>query len=249
MRMRHFFTTTALAGALLALPCVAAAEATRTLDSTRIHLGDLLSVTDTELAAVDLGPAPPPGSSRLISREDVARELQAQGLEQKKLSFPSVIRVVSASRRFSPSEVSALLLPEVNAALPPGVTLQQLKVSRGLVTSPRVRVGQIKLPKLARRSGNVEVTLVADLLNDSEVVTRLAVGLTLNVSEQAVAPLIDKGARVDLVILSGSARISASATALEAGSLGEILSFKVSTTQRVLRGRLESRTQAVVVSP
>jgi len=247
--MRRCFTTTALACALLGLPGLATAETTRTLDRTRVHLGDLLSTQDSELGAVDLGPAPPPGSSRLISREDVVRELRVQGLEQRKLNIPEVMRVVSASRRYTPSEVSALLLPQVSSALPPGVELQQLKISHGIVTSPRVQVGPIKLPKLARRAGSVDVTVVADLLNEGEIVTRLAFGLTLNVSEQAAAPLVDKGARVELVILSGSARISAGAVALEAANLGEVIPFKVSTTQRVLRGRLETRNQAVVVSP
>lgn len=246
--MRRLLHILAVLGALVALPSPALAEPVRTLESTRIRLGELTETSDPELKALDLGPAPPPGSSRLISREDIQRELRAQGLEQKKLSFPAVLRVVSASRRYSQNELSALLLPEVNRALPPGVSLKELKAPRALVTAPRVSVGRIKLPKLARRAGQVDVTVVADLLQDGEVVTRLAFGLSLDVSEQAAAPLIDKGARVDLVILTGSARISASAVALEAVDIGEVASFKVSTTQRVLRARLESRTQAQVVS-
>lgn len=246
--MRRFLHILAISSALFALPLPAFAEPVRTLESTRIHLGDLTETNDPELKALDLGPAPPPGSSRLISREDIQRELRSQGLEQKKVSFPAVLRVVSASRRYSQNEVSALVLPAVNAALPPGVTLKELKVPRGLVTAPRVNVGRIKLPKLARRAGQVDVTVVADLLQDGDVVTRLAFGLSLDVSEQAAAPLLDKGARVDLVILTGSARISASAVALEPVDIGDVASFKVSTTQRVLRARLESRTQAQVVS-
>ncbi|HET9931235.1 MAG TPA: flagella basal body P-ring formation protein FlgA [Polyangiaceae bacterium] len=246
--MRPFLAALSLSAALLGLSPAALAEPTRTLESARIQLGQIAETTDAELAAVDLGASPPPGSSRLISREDVMRELRAQGLEQRKLSFPPVLRVVSASRRYSPSELSALLLPEVNAALPPGVTLKELKAPRALVTAPHVTVGRIKLPKLARRAGPVDLTLVADLMHDGAVLTRVAFGLAVDVSEQAAAPLVDKGARVDLVILTGSARISASAVALEPADVGDVVSFKVSTTQRVLRARLESRTQAQVVS-
>ena len=246
--MRRFFIALSLATAALGISPAALAEPTRTLESVRIRLGEIAETTDAELAAVDLGAAPPPGSSRLISREDVLRELRAQGLEQRKLSFPPVLRIVSASRRYSPGELSALLLPEVNAALPPGVTLKELKAPRGVVTAPHVSVGRIKLPKLARRAGPLDLTLVAELMQDGAVLTRVAFGLSVDVSEQAAAPLVDKGASVDLVILTGSARISASAIALEPVDLGEVASFKVSTTQRVLRARLESRTQAQVVS-
>ncbi|MFZ5894331.1 MAG: hypothetical protein ACOY0T_24935 [Myxococcota bacterium] len=247
--MRRLLHSVTLVFALFGATSAANAEPTRTLESSRIRLGDLVSTSDAELAALDLGPAPPPGSSRLLSREDVVRELRTQGLEQRKLSFPAVLRVVSASRRYSPSEVSALVLPEVTAALPPGVDLKEIKAPRGIVTAPRVRVAPIKLPKLPRRAGSVDVTVVANLVQDEEIVSRLALSLTLNVSEQAARPLVDKGTRVELVILSGSARISASAVALEPVDIGEVASFKVSTTQRVLRARLESRTHAQVVSP
>lgn len=246
--MRRLLVALSLTAAALGFSPAALAEPSRTLESVRIRLGEIADTSDAELAAVDLGAAPPPGSSRLISREDVLRELRLQGLEGRKLNFPSVLRVVSASRRYSPNELSALLLPEVNAALPPGVTLKELKAPRGVVTAPHVTVGRIKLPKLTRRAGAVDLTLVADLMQDGAVLTRVAFGLSIDVSEQAAAPALDKGARVDLVILTGSARISASAIALEAGDIGDVISFKVSTTQRVLRGRLESRTQAHVVS-
>ncbi|MGC4092268.1 MAG: flagella basal body P-ring formation protein FlgA [Polyangiaceae bacterium] len=249
MPMRGAFKTLSLVLALLAISGTASAEATRTLEGARIRLGQLVTTSDAQLADVDLGPAPPPGSSRLVSREDVVRELRTQGLSDKGLNFPAVLRVISASRRYNPSELAALLLPEINAALPSGVDVKDLKVTRGVVTSPHATVARIKLPKLPRRAGAVDITLVAELVNQGEVLTRVAFGVSLNVSEQAALPLIDKGARVDLVITTGSARISAAAVALDAADVGDVIQFKVMTTSRVLRGKLETRTSATVVAP
>jgi hypothetical protein len=159
------------------------------------------------------------------------------------------LRVQSASRRFSSNEIQALLAPVVDAALPAGVTRKQIKISRALVTSPSVAAGELHLPKLGRRAGSVELTVVANLVHDGEIVARVPIGLTLEVSDEAAAPVIAKGARVDLVIERGAARISASGVALEAADVGDVASFKVSTTQRVLRARVSSGSEAIVVTP
>jgi flagella basal body P-ring formation protein FlgA len=50
-----------------------------------------------------------------------------------------------------------------------------------------------------------------------------------------------------LVIERGAASVSASAVALGDGDVGDVVSFKVETTQKVLRGRIETRERARVV--
>ena len=238
-----------LALAFIALPGTALAEPVRVIDGSRIHLSDLTDVQGDELAQVDLGPAPPPGGSRVFAREDLRRELRAQGVDTARLKLPEMVRVQSASRRFSPAEIDALVRARVSSALPSGVSLTELKISKGIVASPRIVVGEVRVPKLVRRSGPATLTAIVELVHDGEVSSRLPVTLLVSVSERAAAPLVDKGARVDLVIARGSARISASGIALEAAEAGEIVSFKVSTTQKVLRARVESSTRALVVTP
>lgn len=225
------------------------AEPVRVIDGSRIHLSDLMEVQGEELGAVDLGPAPPPGGSRLFARADLRRELRAQGLDTARLKLPEVIRVQSASRRFSPADIDALLRARLSAALPSGVSLKELKIARGIVASPRISVGELRIPKVARRAGPATLTAVVELLLDGEVASRLPVTLLVDVSERAATPLVDKGARIDLVIARGTARISAAGVALEAAEAGEVASFKVSTTQKVLRARVESATRALVVTP
>lgn len=235
--------------ALGAFALVAQAEPLRMIDSARIRIADIADSVSAETGEVDLGPAPPPGSSRLFAREDLVRQLKSQGLDPNSVKLPAAVRVQSISRRFAPNELTALVRDRVVAALPPAVKLEQLSVSRGIVASPKLTVGDVRMPKISRHVGPATLTAMADLMHEDQIVTRLPVTVKLDVSEEATRPLLDRGARVELIITRGSAKISASAVALDSAELGEVTSFKVSTTQKVLRGRVLSSTQALVVTP
>lgn len=226
----------------------AVAEPVRVVDNPRVYLRDL-NPRLSALGDVDLGAAPPPGSSRLFARESVLAELRTQGLEPKGLELPAVVRIQRAARHFQPSELKAMLEPRLLAALGANTKLLSFEVQKGLLTVPNPEVGPLRLPQFSRREGPIRLVLVADLLHDGNVVARLPVPIVLELSGSALAPSVAKGARVDLVIERGNARISASATALEAAELGQVIAFKVSTSSRVLRGRVTSPTSALVVSP
>ncbi len=65
------------------------AEIERTIEGTRIQLKDVSDGYDEgELASLDLGPAPPPGNSRLLSRAEVEEQLRAAGDDAKSLRMP-----------------------------------------------------------------------------------------------------------------------------------------------------------------
>lgn len=248
MKHRSLLHVSALCATLLvSLPGFA--EELRMIDGARIRLADIAEVESDELAEVDLGPAPPPGSSRLLSRDEVLRELRAQGLEPRRLKFPASVRVGSAARRYTPTDLSSMIQPGVEAALPYGVKLKQLRNLRPINASPRLQLGKVHLPKLPRRAGPLSLTVTVELVRGQDVMQRVPVTLELDISEQAAQPVIRRGARLDLVIQRGSARISAAGTALDDGELGQVVSFKVSTTQRVLRARIESASAASVVTP
>ncbi len=57
----------------------AGAEAHKTVSSKRIRLADIMQAPSAELGDVDLGAAPPPGSSRLIVRSEIASRLESAG--------------------------------------------------------------------------------------------------------------------------------------------------------------------------
>lgn len=241
--------TALLLGLGLSLVNGAAADPTRIIEGARIRLGDLADTSDAELADVDLGAAPPAGSSRLFARDELLNALRAQGLDVTQVRLPKSVRVTSAGRRFTPADLRALVEPRVRAALPAGVSLSDLRVSRGLLASPRLEVGHVRVPKLVRREGSLTVTASVDLIHEGSVAARVPVRLELLLSQEAAKPLVRKGSRIDLLIQRGQARISASGVALDDAELGQTRSFRVSSTNKVLRARIESPTLAVVVTP
>jgi hypothetical protein len=237
----------AILGAL-ALPAPAGAELERTIDGARIRLADVSDgYDDGDLASLDLGPAPPPGNTRLLSRGEVEDQLRAAGDDAKKLRMPRSLRVKSASKRWTPDELRDALTPKVIAALPPGLQFRSAKLNRALVTSPSVVVGDAHIPRFPKRTGELTLTATVDLMQDGATVLRVPVTVIVMVTEQATLPAAGKGARVKLMIRTGSASVSALATALSDTELGGVGSFKVITTQRILRGRLLSPDTAEVI--
>jgi len=78
-------------------------------------------------------------------------------------------------------------------------------------------------------------------------VARIPFQLSLDISSAAALPTITKGTRVQLMIESGPARITATAIALSDGEIGETLQFRVTSTQKILYGKVEAPTLARVV--
>jgi hypothetical protein len=234
---------------LLTTFCLSAnAEAERTIDTSRIHLSDVSDGYDEgELATLDLGPAPPPGNSRLLSRGEVEDQLHAAGDDAKSLRMPGVLRVKSASKRWSAVELGAALTPKLLAALPFGVKFKSSKLTRSIVTSPSATIGNARFPKIPKHEGELTLTATVDVVQDDVTVLRLPVNVVVLVTEAATKPAAEKGARVTLVIEHGPARVTALAMALSDTELGDAGLFRVSSTQRVLRARLLTPDTAVVV--
>jgi hypothetical protein len=239
-----------LLGFLLAttIALSASAELSQTIDSARIHLSDVSDgYDDGELASLDLGPAPPPGNSRLLSRAEVEDQLHAAGDDGKSLRMPASLRVKSAAKHWSMDELRDALTPKLISALPAGVDFKSAKLNRTLVTSPSVKVGEAHLPRIPKHVGELTLTGTVDLVQDNVTVVRVPITLVVQVSEAATLPTAAKGTRVNLVIEHGGARVTALATAMSDIELGATGLFRVASTLRVLRARLLSPDSAQVV--
>jgi hypothetical protein len=225
----------------------ATAEELRLVRGAQIHLSDVVPSLPAEMPDLELGAAPPPGSSRLLPRAEIENAAKRSGVSLKTLRLPHVVRVKSAAKRWSSDELVSAALPALTAALPSGVSVRRARTSSKALTSPDASVSAVRLPKLPRREGEHLATATVELSNDGEIVARIPLAVTLDISGSAAAPAITKGARVQLMIESGPARITATAIALGDGELGETLQFRVASTQKILFGKLELPTLARVV--
>jgi hypothetical protein len=234
---------------LLALSAVAApagAESVVNVSGRTLRVGDLDPGAPAELADIELGRTPPPGSSRLLTKKEVFDRVREAGADPQGLSIPASMRVASAAERWSPVELAARAEGALRSALPLGVTLVKLGAAQGVTVPPGTIVASAR-PAIQKRVGRQEVTLSAELRSDGVVVARAPLRVVLDVSEEALAPAIRKGDRLTLVVAQGNARIGANAVALADANTGDSVFFKVTSTGKVLKGRVASRDVAMVV--
>jgi hypothetical protein len=235
--------------AVLALPLAAAAETSLVVGGTRVELREIAPSAPEAVRELDLGPAPPPGGSALLDPVRVAAQIRAAGVEPRTVKLPRVLRVVGASQRWSPAELSAFVRGAVEDALPRGVGLAHLEAKTPLVTSPDATVGHAEIPKPPKRVGPFRTAIVVPIVVGGEIAARVTLTATLDVSESAARPDVGRGTRVTLVIDRRSARIGAAGIALADADVGELAEFRVDKTGRVVRARIEAEDLASVVSP
>jgi flagella basal body P-ring formation protein FlgA len=237
-----------LAPLVLAAPLPAQAESVRAVAGAVVHLGDLVDAAPAEAAEVPICAAPPPGSSKLVTRDEVRRKLREAGVASEGVKLPRVVRVASTAERWSADKISEQALSALGAALPAGVTLAQARAVRGAVVRPGT---SLKAPKLEvpRRPGRHQIASVAELVQGETVLARVPLAVIIEVAEDAFVPAVPRGQRVTVFIEQGPARVGASAIALTDADVGAEALFRVTSTGRVLKARVESRELARVVGP
>ena len=235
------------------LLCGSAAAASASADEGRIvrgaqvHLSDLVGELPAELPDLEIGAAPPPGSSRTIAKSEIVDAASKSGVSLKQLKLPLATRVTSAAKRWNTEELASAATPILLAALPVGVNIKRARATTKAITSPSAKLTAVRVPKLPRREGEYLTTATIELSNDGQIVARIPLSLSLDISASAALPAIGKGTRVQLMIESGPARISATAIALTDGEIGDTLQFRVASTQKILYGKVIDPTLALVV--
>lgn len=245
MTRRSLFSAWAVAALVMAAPH-AGAETVVNVTTRNVRVSDFDPGAPPELASIDLGRAPPPGSSRLFTRREISDRVREAGADPKRLSMPASVRIASSAERWNPEELAARAESAVRAALPPGVTLVKLGALQGVVVPPGTLVTSAR-PVIPKRVGRHELTLMAELRADDETVARSPLRLIIEVSEEALAPAVRKGDRMTLVVEQGNTRIGANAIAMADANLGDAVFFKVTSTGKVLKARVSSRDIGVVV--
>ena len=232
---------------LLACSAGASADAPRVVDSARLRVGDVVSGTRDPVASVDLGPAPPPGGTRLLGRSEIQDAINKAGYDPSRLRIPSAVRVTGASRTIEPEQVAALCRPALQAALPQGVALLRVEPASRVVISPRSELRVGTLPPIPRQKGQARLSVNLAWATDQRVVASSHVTLIVNVSEAAATPDIKKGSALTLVVERNQVKVSAAGVSLADAMIGEEIRATVTNTHRVVKARLVARDRATVL--
>ena len=243
---RALFPHAAWLVAAVALAAPAGAETKVSVDGPNVRLAEIDPGASAELGAIDLGRAPPPGASRVLTRREIRQRVRDAGRDPAGVNVPATVRIESPAERWNPAEVAVRADAVVRAALPLGVSLVKIAATQGVVVPPGTNVASVK-PVVPHGVGRHEVTVVAELRRDDEIVGRAPLSLVLEVSAEAFAPILRKGDRLTVVIEQGNARIGATGVALADANQGDSIWFRVTTTGKVLKARVASRELGVVV--
>jgi hypothetical protein len=220
------------------------AEIERTITSSRVLFGDLIPTAPPDIAEIDLGPAPPAGSSRLYSTEELLKAARQAG---RTLLIRDSVRAVRATKRWTQAELLAFITPKLKAALPEYARLLRVEVPRTLTTVPGIELNRVEPGQLPNRRGTVQTSALFELTVDGKLEQRLTLPIVLDLGERPKPVEIERGTTVTLQISLGATRVSAAAVPLQTVAVGSVALFRVVKTRKTLRAKLLSPSAAEVV--
>lgn len=240
---RRFFTSLCVATALaVALPAEAGVKE-KAVSSSRITVGDLIENVPGEIADIDLGPAPQPGSTRLLKRDEIKAALPPG---TKNVAIPKEIRVSRKTKQLKVTDIEKLTTTAIQeAGLPKGVTLKAVKPRAAVTVPDGFDDVRVELPRLPRREGKVTTTANLYFSQDDDDLAKIAVTVELDLSALAALPDAKKGEKGTLVITRGEIEIQAAVTVDEDADIGDVVRVTVNQSSKVLRCRLASAQPAV----
>lgn len=239
------YSTTLISLLFLCLgPRLAQAEVQRIVTGGRLHLEDLIPNTPAEARNLDLGPAPPAGSSRLFSREELQSMALRAGVE---VAVTDSVRVARASVRWSQPELAKLIEGKLVGILPSHAKLIRVDAPKSLVTTTGAQPTKVTLGQLPHREGLANTTCVLELSADGQVEQRLVVRVALELKAPPPLQQLPTGTALTLMVRLGNAQVSTSAVTLEPTVVGSTALLRVVRTRKSLRAKVTSATTAEVL--
>lgn len=252
MKLAKTLSRTALFVALGAIALVssdaAAAEVKeRALTSQRVLLSDVVDGAPADLADIDLGPTPAPGSSRLIKREDIDAALENEA-DRKRVKLKSAVRIVRKTRSLATTDLEKLAKDAVNqSSLPKGATLVGAKPKSSVKVPDGYDDVAIELGKFPRREGKHTASATLVFKQGDEVVAKVSVPVDFKLGPEAAVADVKKGEKVSFLVRRGQIEIRAMATANADADVGDAVQVTVSDSGKVLKGRVSSANPAIVL--
>jgi len=214
--VRNLFAALAIASVIV-VPSLAAAQDRVTLDEV------IPALSGTELGAMTLGAAPPPGSSRVVRRSEVLNALRREGRPTEGFVIPRSTRIHRGARVLNQSQLARLLTPSVAAAFAP-CTVSELQLPE-TATLPTGGIDVRTDANRPSRSGNASAIAVVSSGNRE---TRIPI----RASVTCPAPAIEAGDRVEVVVAIGNVRASARGEARQPGRVGDTINVRIASGNR-----------------
>jgi hypothetical protein len=233
--------------ALVTSDAAAADVKERAVSSQRVLLSDVVDGAPADLAGIDLGPTPAPGSSRLIKREDIDAALDSEA-DRKRVKLKSSVRVVRKTKSLATTDLEKLASSAVKASkLPKGASLVGAKPKASVKVPDGFDSVGIELGKFPRREGKHTASATLVFKQGDEVVAKVAVPVDFKLGPEAAVADVKKGEKVSFLVRRGQIEIRAMATANADADIGDSVQVTVSDSGKVLKGRVSSTNPAIVV--
>lgn len=239
-----------LAAWLCIVPVTSYAEQVRTITGPRIHMSDIVEGAPEAIAALDFGPAPAPGASRVVTRSEVESRLRRLGHDPGSLAIQDSVRLVTQGREVPPEDVAREASSVIRSVLPPGITLLGVEPApRAVLVPVGASLTSALLPQFPRRAGRVRVTITVEFVDDGKVAARVPLSASVQVSEEAARPDVAKGTTIRLLLTRGAVTITAPGVLLADANVGDTVRATIRPTGKTVRVVVTSPDSAKVTEP
>jgi hypothetical protein len=206
------------------------------VDGDRLCLRDLMPALPDELAMVDLGPTPPPGQTRALSRGTVLRQLHQANAQIQDLELPPLWRVRRPAQNVSAGEIKRLVSAAITSVLPDGLRLRQLAVPGGMVL-PRGALNLRVRPAAPWRSGSQ--TVAVDVGTDTSLSRPIAVTADLEGTVKRDRVVMTRGCEIQIVARTLGLLVRATGIAQQSGAEGDVIAVLPNVGQKVIKARVQ----------
>jgi hypothetical protein len=217
------------------------------ITSPRIRVGDLLANAGDAAAAVDVGPSPAAGASKLVTRADMLSALEANRVTALR-PLPESVRVVRKVRHLTSSDFDVLARQAIlTRPLGKGVSLLSVHVDHLVDVADGWTRVDMDIPRAPKKMGTFRTTAIASFYAESEIVARIVVPLELTVTAEGASYDVLRNSPVGLVLRRGCVEVRTTGFAGVDADVGDRLPVQIRPSGRVLRSRLVSKDEAVVL--
>jgi hypothetical protein len=239
-----------LALEVLCSPALAAAKGTIrevSVARTRVQIADVLPLVAPDAAAIDLGPAPAPGGSRLVTRDDLRRAFEG-ARSPVPAALPEAVRVVRKMTHLTAADIERIARAHLDAStLPRGATIAAVRAGAPADVPAGWDAIRLTLPARPHHAGLVRSLAVLTFTSGVDTLAALTVPVDLALTVEGAAYDLTKGGSVRVVVHRGSIEIEAAAIATADADVGGVLAVMLRASGRIVRARLVDKDHAELV--